>query len=95
MAKPNFSFENQLKNHSLTICILLNREKFDTRSGKLEYPTYEDVAWTMSCSIKACEILCKTIRDIISVFEDCRLWIKLGHFARQMRIITAAVSRLR
>lgn len=49
----------------------------------------------MDCSTKACKILCKTIRDIVSVFEDCTLWIKLGHFGRQMRIITAAVSRLR
>ena len=49
----------------------------------------------MNCSSKACDILFKIIRDIISVFEDCTLWIKLGHFARQMRIITAAVSRLR
>ena len=73
----------------------MNSEKFDARSGRLEYPTYDDVAWIMDCSTKACKILCKTIRDIVSVFEDCTLWIKLGHFGRQMRIITAAVSRLR
>lgn len=64
-------------------------------TGKLEYPSFDQVLWIMNYSNDACKILIKLIRNIIQVFEDCKLWIKLGHFARQMRIITAAVSRLR